>query len=161
MVLPHPILTPAEHEPTQVMALSEDAAENVNAGPLSTFPATTSHNVEPQQATPALGPRYASMSHIPWVADIDLFCIREQRFTGAFTVWALDITSADTPEVSPVFSSVNLGCGVRGWDNMKSWLPIAKALSPSPEHLVSFLAFQLLFTFPRCLFTFLIVVAKR
>jgi hypothetical protein len=54
------------------MALSEDAAENVNAGPLSTFPATTSHNVEPQQASPALGPRYG-MSHIPWVADIDLF----------------------------------------------------------------------------------------
>ena len=57
MVLPQPTLTPAEHEPTQDVALSGLAAENVDAMSMSTFPATISHVAEPQQATPALGSR--------------------------------------------------------------------------------------------------------
>ena len=58
MALPPPT-TPTDLELTQTVIPSEPAPQNVDAAPPSTFPSAEPQVAEPQQATPAMGPRYA------------------------------------------------------------------------------------------------------
>ena len=105
MALPPPTPTPSNLELTQVVALSEPSAQKVDAAPLATSSAAVSRVSESQRATPALSPRYARVS-VSYSASSRYrpSCTREQQFTAAFVIWTVGVTSANTPEVSPVFS---------------------------------------------------------
>jgi len=100
----------------KVTTLSEPATQNVNEITFSEIPGGASSVTELQQATPALGPRCAVVSPIPWVANTNtnLSHVREQQFAPAFAFWVFDNPSTNSPEVSGFLfghSRMRGGCG--------------------------------------------------